>query len=296
MEGINAIAVIDKPSGMTSHDVVSRVRRILGTRKVGHTGTLDPEATGVLPICIGRATKVSDMLMLSDKEYIAAVRLGTVTDTQDIFGTVLEKRPTDGFSNEKLAEAVTRFTGEIDQVPPMYSAIKIGGKKLCDLARQGVEVERKARRVNIYSIETSDVTNDGFTMKVACSKGTYIRTLCHDIGEYLGCGACMASLRRTKSSVFGIDEAITLEELETAVSGGSLSLVLRPIDSVFAHLPRLAVNDEIDTRLRNGAPSTVAAQCGEYRVYNARGEFVAVGAVERMNGRNKVSVVKYFGV
>ena len=296
MEGINAIVVIDKPSGMTSHDVVSRVRRILGTRKVGHTGTLDPEATGVLPICIGRATKVSDMLMLSDKEYIAAVRLGTVTDTQDIFGTVLEKRPTDGFSNEKLAEAVTRFTGEIDQVPPMYSAIKIGGKKLCDLARQGVEVERKARRVNIYSIETSDVTNDGFTMKVACSKGTYIRTLCHDIGEYLGCGACMAGLRRTKSSVFGIDEAITLEELETAVSGGSLSLVLRPIDSVFAHLPRLAVNDEIDTRLRNGAPSTVAAQCGEYRVYNARGEFVAVGAVERMNGRNKVSVVKYFGV
>ncbi len=157
-------------------------------------------------------------------------------------------------------------------------------------------MERKARRVNIYSIETSDVTNDGFTMKVVCSKGTYIRTLCHDIGEYLGCGACMASLRRTKSSVFGIDEAITLEELETAVSGGSLSLVLRPIDSVFAHLPRLAVNDEIDTRLRNGAPSTVAAQCGEYRVYNARGEFVAVGAVERMNGRNKVSVVKYFGV
>ena len=155
MEGINAIVVIDKPSGMTSHDVVSRVRRILGTRKVGHTGTLDPEATGVLPICIGRATKVSDMLMLSDKEYIAAVRLGTVTDTQDIFGTVLEKRPTDGFSNEKLAEAVTRFTGEIDQVPPMYSAIKIGGKKLCDLARQGVEVERKARRVKAHHLHSS---------------------------------------------------------------------------------------------------------------------------------------------
>lgn len=294
MEEINAIAVIDKPSGMTSHDVVSRVRKILGIRKVGHTGTLDPEATGVLPICIGRATKVSDMLMLSDKEYIARVKLGVITDTQDIFGTVTESRAAADFTPQTLAAAAEHFTGEITQVPPMYSAIKIGGKKLCDLARQGVEVERKPRRIKIYSIDISDTDNDGFTMKVACSKGTYIRTLCHDMGLYLGCGACMAALRRTKSSVFGIDEAITLSELETAANSGSLSRVLRPIDSVFSHLPCITVNDEIDTRLRNGAPSTVAAQCGQYRVYNSRGVFIAVGSVTNINGRNKISVVQYF--
>lgn len=294
MEEINAIAVIDKPAGMTSHDVVSRVRKILGTRKVGHTGTLDPEATGVLPICIGRATKVSDMLMLSDKEYIAKVRLGMITDTQDIFGKVIDSRPIVDFSLQKLAEASEHFTGDITQVPPMYSAIKIGGKKLCDLARRGVEVERKPRKITIYSIETSDITDDGFTMKVACSKGTYIRTLCNDMGQYLGCGACMAALRRTKSSVFGIDEAITLSELETAANRGSLAQVLRPIDSVFEHLPTMTVNDEIDTRLRNGAPSTVSAQCGQYRVYNNRGVFIAVGSVNTINGRNKISVLQYF--
>ena len=282
MEGINAIAVIDKPSGMTSHDVVSRVRRILGTRKVGHTGTLDPEATGVLPICIGRATKVSDMLMLSDKEYIAAVRLGTVTDTQDIFGTVLEKRPTDGFSNEKLAEAVTRFTGEIDQVPPMYSAIKIGGKKLCDLARQGVEVERKARRVNIYSIETSDVTNDGFTMKVACSKGTYIRTLCHDIGEYLGCGACLSALRRTYAGGFNISDCTALDN----ISEENISRHIASEEKAVAYLRAVNVTEKQAVRFCNGGKLAFdrlrLTDANENELFRVKfgGLFLGIGAAE----------------
>ena len=202
MENINGLIIIDKPSGFTSHDVVSKVRGILSYRKVGHTGTLDPEATGVLPICIGKGTKVSDMLMNSDKEYVAEVKLGVVTDTQDIFGEVIATSDASCVTLQNVEDAIRHFTGDIRQIPPMYSAIKINGQKMYDLARKGIEVERKPRNITVYSIELLNFEGDVFKIKVKCSKGTYIRTLCHDIGEYLGCGACMLSLRRTQSSAF----------------------------------------------------------------------------------------------
>lgn len=295
MENLNGLIIIDKEPGFTSHDVVSCVRRILSFRKVGHTGTLDPDATGVLPICIGKGTRVSDMLMMSDKEYIARVRLGKVTDTQDISGAVLEQCDASHISASDIENAIAHFIGDIEQIPPMYSAIKIDGQKMYDLARQGIEVERKPRKITVYSIDLSDVRDGGFTIRVRCSKGTYIRTLCHDIGQYLGCGACMETLRRTQSSVFSIEDAITLSQLEQAVGEGRLDEVLLPADTVFTHYEAVTVDDEIKIRLRNGAPSTVPHPLGTYRVYDESGEFIAIGDVKKINGRNKIVVVKYFG-
>ena len=295
MENLNGLIIIDKEPGFTSHDVVSRVRRILSFRKVGHTGTLDPDATGVLPICIGKGTRVSDMLMMSDKEYVARVKLGLVTDTQDISGEVLSEKDASHITHSDIEDAVRHFVGDIDQIPPMYSAIKIDGQKMYDLARQGIEVERKPRRITVYDIQLSDVGEGGFTMRVKCSKGTYIRTLCHDIGQYLGCGACMETLRRTQSSVFTIDAAHTLSQLEQAVSEGRLEDVLLPVDTVFTHYTAVTADHEIKTRLKNGAPSTVPYALGTYRVYDESGEFIAIGEVKRINGRNKIVVVKYFG-
>ena len=294
MSEINGIIIINKEQSYTSHDVVARVRRILSTRKVGHTGTLDPDATGVLPICIGKGTKVSDMLTFSDKEYIANVKLGLVTDTQDIWGTVKQRHEVTDVCRDKILKAISQFTGDIMQVPPMYSAIKINGRKLCDLAREGKEVERKERKVTIYNITLLEVDGDSFKIRVSCSKGTYIRTLCHDIGKYLGCGACMTSLVRTKSSIFNIQEAITLKQLEEKVETDALCDVLRPIDSVFMHHPRFDADEEITKRLSNGALSTVDVPCGEYRVYNPSGEFIAIGKVETIKNRNKIGVVKNF--
>ena len=295
MDNLNGLIIIDKEPGFTSHDVVSKVRRILSFRKVGHTGTLDPEATGVLPICVGKGTRVSDMLMMSDKEYIAEVKLGTVTDTQDIFGTVAEEHDYSHITQHDIENAIEHFTGEIQQIPPMYSAIKINGQKMYDLARQGIEVERKPRKITIYSIELLNVGDGIFTIKVKCSKGTYIRTLCHDMGQFLGCGACMQSLRRTQSSVFTADAAVTLAQLEQAVENDELSRVLLPVDSVFTHYRPIVVDDEIKVRLRNGAPSTVTHPPGTYRVYDSDNEFIAIGEVKKINGRNKIVVVKYFG-
>lgn len=295
MENINGIIVIDKESDYTSHDVVARVRKILSTRKVGHTGTLDPMATGVLPVCIGKGTKVSDLLTNGDKEYIATVKLGIVTDTQDITGNILSEKEVSDFTLEKLSDAISHFTGEISQIPPMYSAIKIDGKKMCDLAREGIEVERKPRIVNIYSIDVLSFEKDGFKAKIKCSKGTYIRTLFHDMGEYLGYGACITTLRRTASSVFDIEDAVTLSELEKIVLENNLSSVLKPIDVVFDKYEKISVDDEIKTRLKNGAPSTVPHPLGTYRVYDENKDFIAVGKVDFVNGRNKISVVKYFG-
>lgn len=294
MSEINGIIIINKEQGFTSHDVVARVRRILSTRRVGHTGTLDPEATGVLPICVGKATRVSDMLTFSDKEYVAQVKLGLITDTQDIWGEVVERREVKAFSREILEDALNHFKGEISQIPPMYSAIKINGQKMCDLARQGIEVERKARTVTIYNTEILNVGSDTFEIRVACSKGTYIRTLCHDIGLYLGCGACMTSLVRTKSAVFELSGAHTLAELESAVESGNADEYICPTDSVFQDLPRFDADEEITVRLKNGAPSTVCVKCGEYRVYNPQGEFIAIGKVEQIKNRNKIVVVKNF--
>ncbi|MBR4723262.1 MAG: tRNA pseudouridine(55) synthase TruB, partial [Clostridia bacterium] len=218
---MNGIIVIDKPIGKTSHDMVSFVRRLTGIKKVGHTGTLDPDATGVLPICIGRATKAADMLTVSDKAYRTQLVLGKTTDTQDASGKVLKERQV-MVTQADIEETVSQFIGEISQIPPMFSAIKKGGKKLYELARQGISVEREPRKVTIYDIviEEINLDNKTVTLDISCSKGTYIRTLCEDIGEKLGCGAYMNSLVRTKSAGFTLSDSYTQEELAEMKENG----------------------------------------------------------------------------
>ena len=295
LDTVNGIVIVDKEKGYTSHDVVNVIRKIFQTRKVGHTGTLDPDATGVLPICIGKGTKVCDMLTFSDKEYVARVRLGIETDTQDISGEVIKESPVN-VSLEQLEDVKGKFTGDIMQIPPMFSAIKIGGKKLCDLARKGIEVERKPRPVTIYSIDISNFDGKEFDMKVACSKGTYIRTLCHDIGQTLGCGAAMTELRRTKASIFSIENAHTLESLKEMKENGILHRVLSPVDSVFSHLDRMEISDGVKKRITNGAPSYIGASLGTYRIYDTDGVFLCIGEVVKDNEKNKnvLKLVKAF--
>ncbi len=291
---LNGIIIINKPRGFTSHDVVGKTRKILSMRKVGHTGTLDPEATGVLPVCIGKATKVSDMLMVSDKEYIATVKLGQVTDTQDVFGNVIETNDASYITYEDIKDAIGHFTGEIYQVPPMYSAIKINGQKMYELARKGIEVERQKRKINIYDIKLLDVSKELFTIKVRCSKGTYIRTLCHDIGKYLKCGACMQSLIRTKTSVFDIKDSITLEKLEELKQTDNLSEAIIPVDRIFEKYEKFVADNEMKKRLLNGALSNVNISEGMYRVYDIDDNFLAVAKVEKINGKNKIKSEKLF--
>jgi len=295
MDITNGIVIVDKPKGFTSHDVVNVIRKIFGTRKVGHTGTLDPDATGVLPICIGKATKVCDMLTFSDKAYEARVRLGLVTDTQDISGEVLKQCEVNVTCDE-LAKAVDAHTGDIMQVPPMYSALKVGGQKLCDLARKGIEVERKPRPVTIYSAEISDFDGLEFSLRVSCSKGTYIRTLCHDIGQMLGCGAVMTELRRTASSVFSLDSAHTLDELKALKEQGELESVLLSIDSVFADFASLTPSDAVLKRVCNGAVGYINASVGTYRIYDGAGKFLCIAEVSENEGNSKniIRMVKAF--
>lgn len=293
----DGIIVINKEKGYTSHDVVNVVRKTLGMRKVGHTGTLDPEAEGVLPICLGKGTKVSDMLMFSDKEYIAGIKLGVATDTQDIWGEVI-KTSDKTVSREEFEQVVNSFVGEITQVPPMYSAIKVNGKKLYEYAREGKEVERKERKVTIYSIDILSF-DDEIKIKVACSKGTYIRTLINDIGEALGTYACMNSLTRTKSSVFTLENAVTLGELKAYAEDGTANEHIMSIDSVFDTYPKLTLDDEQTKRITNGAPSGVKAEVGTYRAYDKNGNFLCIAEVKREiskngNKRNVIKLVKAF--
>lgn len=293
----DGIIVINKEKGFTSHDVVNVVRKTLGMRKVGHTGTLDPEAEGVLPICLGKGTKVSDMLMFSDKEYIAGVKLGISTDTQDIWGNVLDTSDKT-VSREEFERVVNSFVGEITQVPPMYSAIKVNGKKLYEYAREGKEVERKERKVTIYGIDILSF-DDEIKIKVACSKGTYIRTLINDIGEALGTYACMDSLVRTKSSVFTLENAVTLDELKAYAEEGKAGEHIMSIDSVFESYPAIYLDDEQAFRITNGAPSGVKANVGTYRAYDKDGNFLCVADVKREmskngNMRNVIKLVKAF--
>lgn len=293
----DGIIVINKEKGYTSHDVVNVVRKTLGMRKVGHTGTLDPEAEGVLPICLGKGTKVSDMLMFSDKEYIAGIKLGVATDTQDIWGEVI-KTSDKTVSREEFEQAVNSFVGEITQVPPMYSAIKVNGKKLYEYAREGKEVERKERKVTIYGIDILSF-DDEVKIKVACSKGTYIRTLINDIGEALGTYACMNSLTRTKSSVFTLENAVTLDELRAYAENGTANEHIMSIDSVFESYPEICLDDEQTFRITNGAPSGVKAEVGTYRAYDKNGNFLCIAEVKREiskngNKRNVLKLVKAF--
>ena len=249
---IHGVINVYKEQGFTSHDVVAKLRGIVGQKKIGHTGTLDPDAVGVLPVCLGRATKLCDMLTDKDKVYEAVMLLGVETDTQDTTGQILKSSETDELTEEQVRAAVLDFVGDYDQVPPMYSALKINGKKLYELAREGKTVERAARRVQIFDIEILSIALPRVTMKVHCSKGTYIRTLCHDIGQKLECGACMEKLTRTKVSRFEIKDSLTLAQIEVLKKEYRLSEILVPMDQMFADYPRIIVSGEAARLAYNG--------------------------------------------
>jgi len=283
---MNGIINIYKKAGMTSFDVVYKIRKLTGIKKVGHTGTLDPDAEGVLPVCIGKATKVADILTFSDKRYTAWLKLGITTDTQDASGTVLSVKQAD-FTPEQITQAINKFIGEIEQIPPMYSAIKIGGKKLYELARKGIDVERKPRKIKIYEINILSIEGDVASLDVSCSKGTYIRTLCNDIGEELGCGAHMQKLIRTASSVFTLDKAVCLECLTRENIGDYLIAT----DEMFDY-PKIKVSGEDLRKVLNGNKITLNGICEnqKYRVYDDDGNFLCIS-----EGKDEMlSLVKSF--
>lgn len=248
---MDGILVIHKEKGYTSHDVVAKLRGILHMKKIGHTGTLDPEAEGVLPVALGKGTRLVEMLTEKKKTYEAVLRLGTVTDTQDMTGTVLETREP-LVSEEQIRAVCRQFLGEQEQIPPMYSALKVNGKKLYELAREGRVVERKPRPVCFYEIEILEICLPLVRFSVTCSKGTYIRTLCHDIGQALGCGGCMQSLLRTASGAFTLEESYTLAEVEAAVANGSIREKIISLEEVLSDYPRACVTAEGDRLLLNG--------------------------------------------
>lgn len=249
---INGIINVYKEKDFTSHDVVAKLRGIVKQKKIGHTGTLDPDATGVLPVCLGNATKLCDMLTDKSKEYVTTMRLGFCTDTQDISGEVLKKQEVN-VTKEDVTEAVMSFVGKYDQIPPMYSALKVNGKKLYELAREGIEIERKARSIEIFAIEILDINLPDITMKVHCSKGTYIRTLCHDIGLKLGCFATMVSLKRTKVANFLLENAYTLSQIEACVKDEKLQDILTKTEDMF-ELLSVRVAPPYEKLLFNGNP------------------------------------------
>lgn len=275
---MNGVIVINKPVGKTSHDCVSFVRRLLGIKRVGHTGTLDPLASGVLPICVGNATKASELLTCENKAYRAELILGMTTDTLDSEGDVLTEQPV-LCTKEQIYSAVMSFVGEQEQLPPMYSAIKKDGKKLYELARQGISVEREKRRIKIYGIDIIDIDLERGSVKidVECSKGTYIRSLCEDIGVRLGCGAYMNSLERTRSGSFSIDKSFTLRQLEELSEQNRLSEAFIPVDELFPY-PKITVDDRQRHFIVNGVRTRFMGLCeGEsYRVYDRNGCFLCI--------------------
>lgn len=269
----HGIIIVYKEKGYTSHDVVAKLRGICGQKKIGHTGTLDPEATGVLPVCLGSGTKLCDMLTDKDKEYVAVLRLGVETDTQDMTGRVLAEHVVEA-DKQQVSEAVMAFQGSYLQVPPMYSALKVNGKKLYELAREGREIERQAREVQIHRIEILKLQLPLVKLRVVCSKGTYIRTLCADIGEKLGCGGAMESLARTRVGGFSLKEALTLGQLQDLRDQGRLSEAVSPVESVFLSCPVLHVRSDLERLLDNGNALTVE-QTAEKEQY-APGRWVRV--------------------
>lgn len=276
---MNGIILIDKPQGWTSHDVVGKLRGILHERRIGHSGTLDPLATGLLVVFIGRATRVVEFAEADRKEYIAGLRLGMSTDTQDITGRIISKE-TDIPDEPEVRIAIERFRGELEQIPPMYSAVKIGGKKLYELARKGESIERKPRHITIFGLEITGRSDNDYILDVVCSKGTYIRTLCHDIGAALGCGGCMSSLRRTKSGVFSVDNAYTIAEIKEAADRGEEEKLLLPIDTLFAGYTKLSVDADSEKKLKNGCIINTSSPDGRFRVYSEDGEFLLLGDVK----------------
>ncbi len=279
----NGIIIVRKEKGFTSFDVVAKLRGILGQKKIGHTGTLDPDATGVLPVCLGKATKVCELLTDKDKEYEAVLLLGKKTDTQDISGTVLEEKEVT-VTEQQVRTAMERFVGEIEQIPPMYSALKVDGKKLCDLARAGVTVERKPRKRMIYEIMINEIALPKVRFTVSCARGTYIRTLCEDIGESLGCGGCMESLVRTRVADFTLEESHTLSEIEQMAGEHTVDSVIKSIDSVFLQYPAVTARSEYEKILYNGnrmAPEYFLDYRETYnrdqlRVYDKGGQFIGI--------------------
>ena len=273
---MNGIVIIDKPAGWTSQDVVSKLRGVLRTRRIGHGGTLDPMATGVLPVFVGRATRGVEFFEHAEKTYEATLRLGLTTDTEDISGTVLEEKEI-SVSEADFLDILPKFRGKIQQIPPMYSALKVNGQKLCDLARKGREVERQPREIEIFRLECLEFAGNEARLLVHCSKGTYIRTLCKDIGAALGCGGCMAALRRVTAGEYTIGEAVSLDALVTAENPETY---LRPVDSMFRNFPAYTLTVNQEKRCRNGNSFSLSLPDGTYRAYSQTGEFLMLARVE----------------
>ncbi len=283
---MNGIVIVDKPSGWTSQDVTSRLRRVFNTRRIGHGGTLDPMATGVLPVFVGRATRGVEFFEHAEKVYEAELRLGITTDTEDITGTVLTQCQA-SISPQQLEAVLGQFRGEILQIPPMYSALKVNGQKLCDLARKGKEIARQPRPITIHELTLLGQTPEGFRLRVRCSKGTYIRTLCKDIGDALGCGGCMASLRRTGAGSYEIGEAVPLQ---TLLEAEDPERFLRPVDSMFCQYATVTLTPNQEKRCRNGGAFSIGLADGTYRAYSPNGEFLMLAKVES----GIMSIIKSF--
>ena len=275
----NGLLIVDKPAGWTSQDVAATLRGVFHERRVGHGGTLDPMATGVLPVFIGRATRAAEFMESAEKEYVAGLRLGLVTNTQDTSGETLCEQPV-SVTREQLEAVLRRFTGPIEQIPPMYSAVKIGGRKLYELARKGQEIERAPRAVTIHELELLDGGGADWTLRVRCTKGTYVRTLCHDIGAALGCGGCMSSLRRTMAGRFPLDGALTMTQILDFAAQNDPQALLMPVDALFSQHPALIVTLQQAARVRNGAEVRDGQfPDGMCRVYCETGEFLMLGEV-----------------
>ena len=294
---MNGLINVYKEKGYTSFDVVAKMRGILKERRIGHTGTLDPEAEGVLVLCVGNATKIVDYLTDRRKEYIAEMRLGITTDTEDVTGEILTENQNIP-AEDDVKKACEAFVGKIMQIPPMYSAIKVGGRKLVDIAREGGEVERKPREVEIYSIDCEKVENDLYRLRVNCSKGTYIRTLCADIGKKLGCGAAMASLVRTRTGSFTLDDCITVDDLDNMTFEERLKLP-KPVESLFADLPEITVPDFYAKLLRGGTPLfqrklKCSFETGTLLRIRNRGQFIALGRACEIDGEKVIKAKKLF--
>lgn len=289
------IIILNKPVGVSSHRCVGMVRKALNMKKVGHTGTLDPEASGVLPILAGPATRASDFLTMEDKRYRATILLGTKTDTLDMAGEVIEKNPVN-VTEEEIREVTGSFVGNIQQVPPMYSAIQVNGQRLYNLARQGIEVERKARDITIFSIDIEKIELPYVKIAVHCSKGTYIRTLAADIGDKLGCGGCISELERTSSGDFTIENSITPEELSALADKGQAEKALLPLDSFFKNYEAIYLDKKRADRVKNGVPIYYKGKTqGEtYRVYDENGEFIALSKADTEDGRECLKLIKGF--
>jgi len=273
---MNGIVIVDKPQDWTSQDVTARLRRVFNTRRIGHGGTLDPMATGVLPVFVGRATRGVEFFEHAEKTYETVLRLGLTTDTEDVWGETLEERPVE-VTGDKLEEVLENFRGEILQVPPMYSALKVNGQKLCDLARRGKEVERKPRPITIHELTLLETGEKTIRLRVRCSKGTYIRTLCKDIGEALGCGGCMQELRRVSAGEYTIEEAVPLQQLLEAEHPEGY---LRGVDTMFRNYPEVKLTPNQEKRCRCGNAFSVKLPEGTCRAYSQTGEFLMLAKVE----------------